>query len=135
MERHLASSIGTWFTSATVPKPILLLLRNQPNRKKFISQLLKDYNSLNKDKDAWCPILGVYMNTGHITASHLFAYKHGQETMDEMFGKRCPEELFSSRNGLVTSKDIERYFDSGVLVIVPDKLVVSILSSWVSRDV
>lgn len=33
---------------------------------KFRSQLLKDYNSLNEDKNAWCPILGVYPDAGEV---------------------------------------------------------------------
>lgn len=104
----------------------------------FRAQLLKDYNSLNENKDAWCPILGVYLDADEVTASHLFAYKHGQEAMDAIFGEIRPAELFSSRNGLIISRAIEKYFDSGVLVILPDlpdKSMFGALSSWVNQDV
>lgn len=40
--------------------------------------------------------------------------------MDAIFGKIDPPELLSSQNGLVMSAAIEKYFDSGVFVIVPE---------------
>lgn len=48
----------------------------------FRCQLLQDYNSLDNKGNAWCPILGAYLDSDWVTASHLFAYKHGQETME-----------------------------------------------------
>jgi hypothetical protein len=45
-----------------------------------------------------------------MTTSHLFAYMHGQEAMDAIFGKTETPELFSPKiNGLL----IEESFDSG----------------------
>lgn len=112
--------------------------RDSMTQSKFRSQLPKDYNSLNKDKDTWFSILGVYRDAAQVTASHLFAYKHGQEAMDDIIGKIRPAELFSSRNGIIMSAEIEMYFDSGILAIVPDLLdkpKANILSSWVNQDV
>lgn len=40
--------------------------------------------------------------------------------MDAIFGKKRPEELFSARNGLLVAQPVERWFDSGKLVILPD---------------
>lgn len=48
----------------------------------FGSRLLQDDNSLDNKANSWCPILGAYLDSDWVTASHLFAYKHGQETMD-----------------------------------------------------
>ena len=38
------------------------------------------------------------------TTAHLFAYKHGQETMDAIFGPISTPELFSLKNGLKSLK-------------------------------
>ncbi|PLB42261.1 uncharacterized protein BDW47DRAFT_122032 [Aspergillus candidus] len=86
----------------------------------FREQLLKDYDGLDEHGNAWCPILGCYLGPENVTASHLFAYKHGQASMDAIFGKIRPSELFSSRNGLIMSAVVEKSFDTGVIVIVPD---------------
>ena len=48
---------------------------------------------------------GVYRDAAQVTASHLFAYKHGEDAMDDIFGKIRPEELFSSRNGIIMSTE------------------------------
>lgn len=104
----------------------------------FRSRLLQDYNSLDNKGNAWCPILGAYIDSDWVTASHLFAYKHGQETMDAIFGQIRPTELFSSRNGLILSAAIEKHFDAGVLVIVPDlpeKPTTGMLSHWTNQEV
>lgn len=62
----------------------------------------------------------VYLDADWVTGSHLFAYKQGQETMDAIFGKIRAGELLSFRNGLILGAAIEKHFDAGVLVIVPD---------------
>lgn len=84
------------------------------------------------------PYFGVYRDAAQVTASHLFAYKHGQDAMDDIFGKIPPKELFSSRNGIIMSAEIEMHSDSGVLAIVPDlpdKPTASILSFWANQYV
>jgi HNH endonuclease len=53
-------------------------------------------------------------------AAHIFPYMHGQAAMNAIFGKMQQDELFSARNGLIVSNEVETYFDSGKLVIVPD---------------
>lgn len=68
----------------------------------------------------WCPILGTWFDADEVQAVHLFPYMHGQVMMDAIFGKKRPEELFSVRNGLLVARPVERSFDSGKLVIVPD---------------
>jgi hypothetical protein len=68
----------------------------------------------------WDPIIGDYVEEESIQASHLFPYMNGQDTMDAIFGKKRPEELFSPRNGLLLHTRLERYWDAGKFVIVPD---------------
>ena len=85
------------------------------------SQSLNPNSHYNTFNDERClSHFGVYRDAAQVTASHLFAYKHGQDAMDGIFSKIRPEELFSSRNGIIMSTEIEMHFDSGVLAIVPD---------------
>jgi hypothetical protein len=67
-----------------------------------------------------------------VVARHAFPYMHDQATMNAIFGKMKHDELFSPRNRLIISKEVEGYFDSGRIVIVPD------LSpkprSWLGRE-
>lgn len=53
------------------------------------------------------------------TASHIFSYKHGQETMNAIFGSIEEPVIFHPRNGLIVFNHIEESFDSGFFVIVP----------------
>lgn len=55
-----------------------------------------------------------------MTASHIFSYAHGQASMDAIFGKVRPAELFYSRNRLMMFSVLERSFEAGLMVIVPN---------------
>jgi hypothetical protein len=57
----------------------------------------------------------------------LFPWMHGQDTMDAIFGQTQPAELFSPKNGLLISKKVEKYFDSG-------KIVLDRGAKWIFRD-
>lgn len=65
---------------------------------------------------------------------------NGQDTMDAISGKTRPEEPFSPRNGLLICRKLERYFDAGKFVIVPDipnvqeNAWVSTIKGWLSRE-
>ncbi|OJJ45725.1 hypothetical protein ASPZODRAFT_152732 [Penicilliopsis zonata CBS 506.65] len=107
--------------------------RDSSEQSNFRDRLLQDYNSLRDDKLIWCPILHTWIDPENATAAHLFSYKHGQASMDAIFGHTRPAELFSSRNGLIIASQIEKFFDAGVLVIVPDipeRPTRSMLSAW-----
>ncbi|KAI9374622.1 hypothetical protein BJX61DRAFT_281253 [Aspergillus egyptiacus] len=93
--------------------------RDPSKQSQFREQMLRDYESLDKHS-AWCPILGAWVSKENVVAAHLFPYKAGQDAMDAIFGRVRPAELFSSRNGLVIYRDVERYFDKGIMVVVPD---------------
>jgi hypothetical protein len=100
--------------------------------------MIELYGSRHEKHDwLWCPILGEWFLRKQMTAAHLFAYMHGQETMDSIFGKTKTPELFSPKNGLIISSLIEDVFDSGKLVIVPDVPNIpsaSDISAWVRRE-
>ncbi|KAL2867170.1 HNH endonuclease signature motif containing protein [Aspergillus lucknowensis] len=112
--------------------------RNSKMQLDFREEMLRDYESLDEHGNAWCPVLGGYLSPQLVTASHLFPYKAGQDAMDAIFGRIRPAELFSSRNGLILSAAVEKCFDSGVIVIVPDlpeRPTKSMLECWVNKEV
>ncbi|RWQ91615.1 hypothetical protein C8Q69DRAFT_122967 [Paecilomyces variotii] len=85
----------------------------------------------------WCPILERWTPESEMTAAPLFAWMHGQDTMDAIFGTTDTPELFSPKNGLMISTCIEKYFDSGKIVLVPDipeHASIIDIKGWVKRD-
>lgn len=52
-------------------------------------------------------------------AAHLFAYMHGQDVMNSVFGVMEEPELFSPRNGMLISHLVEKKFDKGFMAIIP----------------
>jgi hypothetical protein len=96
--------------------------RSKKMQSDFQSKMIDLYGSRHESQKhwLWCPVLGDWEVAQHVTTAHLFAYMHGQDAMDAVFGKAKKPELFSPRNGLLISSTIEKFFDSGKLVIVPD---------------
>lgn len=90
-------------------------------QRKFRAALIEAYDGRYTGPEDWdcllCPIMGFWTENG--IAGHLFAYMHGQETMDAIFGRTGEPELFSPRNGLILSAAVEKVFDIGFLVVVP----------------
>ncbi|KAE8406467.1 hypothetical protein BDV37DRAFT_280748 [Aspergillus pseudonomiae] len=112
--------------------------RDSSVQSNFRRNLLADYESVGENGLVWCPIIQDWFHSDFMTASHLFSYRHGQATMDVIFGKVRPAELFSSRNGLIMCSIIERYFDAGVMVIVPnipERPTNSMLSNWIRQEI
>ena len=68
----------------------------------------------------WCPVTCQYVKSGDARAAHLFAWEHGQDVMDSIFGRSDPTELFEPVNGLILSQGAELRMDKGLFVIVPD---------------
>jgi hypothetical protein len=96
--------------------------RDSSAQSNFRAECIKVYNSSNPDpkrKFFWCPILKTWVLGLHTTAAHLFAYMHGQDVMDLVFGVMKNPELFSPLNGLIVSQHVEAKFDRGFMVIVP----------------
>ena len=68
----------------------------------------------------WCPITEMWANKDTLTAAHLFAHRHGQAAMDNIFGEQDEPELFSPRNGILMLTIAEKRMDKGLFVIVPN---------------
>lgn len=95
--------------------------RDTTARDRFKSSLIADYQSKHPDERRdllWCPVHHKYQPPGAVTAAHIFARQHGQKMMTSVFG--TVDELFSSKNGLIISKDVETRFDKGLILFVPD---------------
>jgi len=71
-----------------------------------------------KENQLWCPIIQTYRSSRIVVAAHIFAYMHGQSTMDAIFGKGG--DIFSAQNGILISKEVEHHFDSGKMALVPN---------------
>ncbi|KAJ9489208.1 hypothetical protein VN97_g4079 [Penicillium thymicola] len=142
--RSLRSSFMKLFTTSSMGlaiKDIGAGQRNTSQQSNFRRDLIQAYKAEHPTEEwLWCPILGDYTDEDDIQASHLFPYMNGQDTMDAIFGKTRPEELFSPRNGLLLCRKLERYFDAGKFVIVPDipnvqeNAWVSTVKGWLSRE-
>lgn len=65
----------------------------------------------------WCNLSGSYWSEDLMIAAHIFPSSLGQANMTAIFGTE--EELFSSRNGMLIRKDLEKRFDKYWIAIVP----------------
>ncbi|KAJ5406619.1 hypothetical protein N7465_007903 [Penicillium sp. CMV-2018d] len=133
--RSLRSSFMKLFTTSSMGLAIKDTgagQRNTSQQSNFRTDMIQAYEAKHPSEEwLWCPILGDYTDEDDVQASHLFPCMNGQDTMDAIFGKTRPEELFSPRNGLLICSKIERYFDAGKFVIVPDIPSVQ-ENAWVS---
>ncbi|KAK3349160.1 hypothetical protein B0T25DRAFT_569812 [Lasiosphaeria hispida] len=67
----------------------------------------------------WEPVLGVWLVGELVVAANLFPWQSA-DMMKPIFGAEARDELFSPANGIFLHHAIERAFDRGFLVIVPD---------------
>lgn len=139
-KRSLRASFMKLFTTSKMGLDVSITgsgPRDSNEQSRFRADIINAYDSSYPASEPWlwCPILGTWIETG--VAAHLFAYMHGQDTMDAIFGKNKKPELFSPRNGLLLAKQIEDVFDKGFLVIVPllsDNPTRVELARWVMRE-
>ncbi|KAJ5807395.1 hypothetical protein N7447_010851 [Penicillium robsamsonii] len=141
--RGLRASFMKLFTTSTMGMAIKGTgaggrdTRQQAN---FRSTMIEVYGAKHPTKPwLWDPIIGDYLEKEVIQASHLFPDMNGQDTMDAIFGKKRPAELFSPRNGLLLHRRLESYFDAGKFVIVPDipnydNAMVSAVKYWLEGE-
>jgi hypothetical protein len=114
--------------------------RDSGEQSRFRAALIQAYNSRYPDPHRpwlWDPILQKFVSEQNAQAAHLFAYAHGQATMDAIFGPTDPPELFSPLNGLILCQEIEHHFDKGFFAIVPrlpDNPSIEDISAWNTSD-
>ena len=93
--------------------------RNASEQSKFRDALISAYDSRNAQNWIWDPIIKKYVSKFDAKAAHLFAYRHGQDVMNAIFGPMNPPELMSPLNGLMVCSEIEDRLDKGFFAIVP----------------
>lgn len=96
--------------------------RDTSDQSNFRAACIEAYNASDPDpktKLLWCPITKLWVPQDLTNAAHLFAYMHGQDTMNSVFGVMERPELFSPRNGMIVSQLVEKKFDKGFMAIVP----------------
>lgn len=96
--------------------------RDTSDQSRFRAACINAYNASDPDpktKLLWCPIIKTWVPQDLTNAAHLFAYMHGQEVMDSVFGVMEKPELFSPLNGMIVSQLVEMKFDKGFMAIVP----------------
>ena len=116
MKLFTTSHLGLNITNTSIGK------RDNGAQSKFRADLLKISESRHPDKKRdliWCPVTGGYHQEVAMVAAHLFSYRHGQDTMDAIFGRNATSELFSPYNGILMNNTAESFFDKGYYVIVP----------------
>ena len=68
--------------------------RDFKEQSSFRESLIKAYDNRNEEEFLWDPILKTYVTKNDAIAAHLFAYRHGQATMNAIFGLTNPSEFF-----------------------------------------
>jgi hypothetical protein len=71
----------------------------------------------------WCPVSGKEFEASTMKAAHIVPYSIGEANATYLFGSK-PDEgygvIWSERNGLMLHTVLEKIFDDGRMVIVPD---------------
>ncbi len=110
--------------------------RDPSDQSRFRAACIREYASKHPDPrrpSLWCPILKTWVHERDTTAAHIFAYMHGQDVMNSVFGSMESPELFSPLNGMIISTYVEDKFDRGFMAIVPrlpDHPTVAQMSLW-----
>ena len=96
--------------------------RSTSEQSKFRNDLIQVSNSKHEDPRCghlWCPITQQWVPPEGIKAVHIFAYQHGQDCTDFIFGEEAAGELSSPNNGILMSIEAERRLDAGHIAIIP----------------
>ncbi|KAK2794862.1 hypothetical protein FQN50_009847 [Emmonsiellopsis sp. PD_5] len=100
-------------------------------RKAFRERVIKEYACNHPEPEGpygellWCPVLSDWVGHTCTVAVQLFDNRHGQEGMDDVFGRdgagdEGEPELFHPRNGLLVCSEVWAAIEEGVFAIVPD---------------
>ena len=74
-----------------------------------------------EENGLWCPITKEYWPSGSMQAGHFFPWKHGQDTMNAIFGQSNDNsELMKAENAILWFEEAEQRFSNRQFVIIPD---------------
>ncbi|KAF7870346.1 hypothetical protein EAF04_004092 [Stromatinia cepivora] len=96
--------------------------RSSTEQSAFRDNLMDFYGvSRNRDgiKECWCVVSHSWGASKQRIAAHIMPVRLRQLPTGPIFGEEATEELFSVKNGLMLESQIEKYFDSCQLAIVP----------------
>ncbi|OAP54188.1 hypothetical protein AYL99_11723 [Fonsecaea erecta] len=105
--------------------------RSGADQTSFKNRLLKAYNPEGSklltesqgSKLIWCPVSGKEFGMKLLTAAHIIPYSIGETNAAYLFGVKPHEGsriIWSEKNGLMMNEDLEKIFDDGRMVIMPD---------------
>lgn len=126
--------------------------RSGADQTSFRNRLIKAYNTKGYEiletppefqtNKIWCPVSGNEFEAAIMKAAHIVPYSIGETNAAYMFGSDPGEGydvIWSERNGFMMHVTLERIFDDGRMVIVPDpmdnnELISIVLSQELLKD-
>ena len=106
--------------------------RSGGDQTSFRNRVIKAYNTESSkiletppefEKKIWCPVSGKEFEASAIKAAHIVPYSIGEMNAAYLFGSKMSEGydvIWSERNGLMLHIILEKIFDDGRMVIIPD---------------
>ena len=96
--------------------------RGNSKQSNLRADLISKMNLKSKDENGlWCPITQEYWPSGSMQTCHFFQWKHGQNTMNAIFGQsNHNSELMKAEHAILWFEEAEQRFPSRQFVIVPD---------------
>lgn len=105
MQTFTTSSLGLGITKTGIGE------RGSKAQYTLRKELIKVFEAAHLDPDEsllWCPITNRYNYAPYMKAAHIFAHRHGQETITAIFGAMDPPELFLSANAMLMYSAAEK---------------------------
>ena len=105
--------------------------RSGTDQTSFRNRLIKAYNTEGSKiletpslfQKIWCPVAGMELDRFSMKAAHIVPHSIGETNAAYLFGSNLDEAydvMWSERNGLMLHGSIEKIFDDGQMVIIPD---------------
>jgi HNH endonuclease len=125
--------------------------RSGTDQTSFRNRVIKSYNtegskiletSFEFTNKIWCPVSEKEFEASVMKAAHIVPYAIGETNAAYLFGSELDQGydvIWSERNGLMLNEVLEKIFDDGRMVIIPDptddnELVSVILSQDLLKD-
>lgn len=83
----------------------------------------------NREPERWCVVLGEWIPKSNTKCAHIIPKSLDSKNLAYLFGTD-DAALESERNGLILQRSIEKAFDNGWIVIVPDGSVETTPTEW-----
>jgi hypothetical protein len=107
--------------------------RSEADQTSFRNRIIKSYNTEGskileippefQTNKIWCPVSGKEFEASAMKAAHMVPYSIGETNAAYLFGSKLDEGydvIWSERNGFMLHNILEKIFDDGRMVIIPD---------------